>query len=346
MDFALYAATRVLVDLQIFRQLSKSNGPLTATQLAETSNADPELVSRLLKHVAVENLITETGPDEYTANDLTHLIASADGEGVIKDMANCIKTMEYLPEYFEKNGYANPISKDTSAWSQVMGSHYFEWMFQPGREDKIEAFNHHMSFKTLGKKWYEVPEIMEGVFGSGVGSDLGKEDVLMVDVGGSTGHDILGFSKAHPNISGRLILQDLAGNIESADTKTLTAHKIEPMAHDFFTPQPVQAAKAYYLKMVLHDWPDEQCKQILTRTRDAMKPGYSVIMLNENVIPDVGATWFETSLDMLMMAVHGAQERKESEWRALIESVGGLEVKKVWEIEGVVEKVVEIERTS
>jgi hypothetical protein len=36
--------------------------------------------------------------------------------------------------------------------------------------------------------------------------------------------------------------------------------------------------------------------------------------LNEIVIPDEKAGWFETSVDMLMMQVHSAQERREREW--------------------------------
>lgn len=37
---------------------------------------------------------------------------------------------------------------------------------------------------------------------------------------------------------------------------------VEMMAHDFFTPQPVQNAKYYYLRTVLHDWADDKAVPI------------------------------------------------------------------------------------
>lgn len=111
----------------------------------------------------------------------------------------------------------------------------------------------------------------------------------MVDVGGSTGYDLTIFKEAHPELPGRLIVQDLPGTIEKLDQPALKAKGIEPMPHDFFTPEPVQGAKAYYLKSVLHDWPDEQCKQILSNLKPALKAGYSRILVNELVVPDTGA---------------------------------------------------------
>ena len=65
--------------------------------------------------------------------------------------------------------------------------------------------------------------------------------------------------------------------------------------------------------------------------------------MNEIVIPEEKAGWFETSVDMLMMQVHSAQERREREWIGLVHAVGGLVVRRIWDVEGAVEKVIEIE---
>jgi len=118
----------------------------------------------------------------------------------------------------------------------------------PGNERQAEAFYNCMKFKTLGKKWFETVPIPE------LFADFKKDDpnaVLMVDVGGNTGHDILDFHKAWPNQAGRLIVEDLPAAIQSVDKEALKP--VEALEHDFFTPQPVKAAKAYYLKMVSHD---------------------------------------------------------------------------------------------
>lgn len=340
LDPGIYATTHVLVDLKIFKYLTNSTSPRSAEQLADLTGTDVKLLERLLKHVAADGLVQETSADEYDANDFTRFIASAEGEGVVKDMFQPFKVDASLPTYFKENGYVNPSNKDHSPWQVLTGKHYFDYVFEPGHEELVEAFHNHMRFKTLGPKWHEVPEIMDAVFGA---EKLGREDVLLIDVGGSTGHDVLGFHKTHPDVLGRLILQDLPATIESLDAEAMAAQGVEAMVHDFFTSQPVQGAKVYYLKMVLHDWPNEQCKQILSHLKAAVKPGYSKILLNEIVIPDVGAGWFETSVDILMMKVHAAQERREREWRALIGSVNGLNVRRIWDVEGAVEKVIEID---
>lgn len=342
LDPLLFAATRVLLDLDVCQQLTAAETPMSASQLAETKGADPKLVERLLKHVCTEAFVQETGPDEYVANDSTRLIASPEGQGVIKDMFQIFKVGAAFPDFLKETKYANPTNKDVSAWKHSMGTtqHYFEYIFTPGREHMAEAFHNHMNFKTSSVKWHDSPELRSALFGY---VSKSEKDVLIVDMGGSNGRDLVDFRKARPGQKGRLILQDLPATIEGTDTNALAAQGVEATAHDFFTPQPIKGAKAYYLKMVLHDWPDEQCRQILSNIKPALKAGHSRILLNEVVVPETGAQWYETSLDVLMMTVHSAQERREREWRALVESVGGLKVNKIWTVKGAVEKVIEIE---
>lgn len=74
-----------------------------------------------------------------------------------------------------------------------------------------------------------------------------------------------------------------------------------------------------------------------------MKKGHSKLLINEIVVPDYAAQWYQTSIDMLMLSCHAAQERREREWRSLIEEVGGLEIRKIWDVAGAVEKVIEID---
>ena len=71
-----------------------------------------------------------------------------------------------------------------------------------------------------------------------LGKDLkGSSETLIVDVGGSLGHDLAAFQANHPELPGRLVLQDLPALISQVDH---TKPGIEPMTHDFLTPQPVK----------------------------------------------------------------------------------------------------------
>ena len=105
-----------------------------------------------------------------------------------------------------------------------------------------------MRFKTLRLKWHEMPNIMDGVFGD---YRTSKTDVLLVD-----GHDLVSFRSRHPDMTGRLILQDLPGAIEAARAAgEVKEMNIEALEHDFLTPEAICGARVYYMKMVLHDWP-------------------------------------------------------------------------------------------
>lgn len=54
-----------------------------------------------------------------------------------------------------------------------------------------------------------------------------------------------------------------------------------------------------------------------------------------------GAHWFSTGVDMLMMLVHSSQERREKQWKALIESVG-LKLVKIHDCGASPEKLLEV----
>ncbi len=104
----------------------------------------------------------------------------------------------------------------------------------------------------------------------------------------------------------------------------------------------VAGARAYYLHSVLHDWPDEQCRQILQVLKDAMEPGYSKILVNENIVLEVGTSWKITSLDWNMMAMAASSERTEAQWRELFRSVG-LRVSGIWTKDPACESLIEVE---
>ncbi len=73
-----------------------------------------------------------------------------------------------------------------------------------------------------------------------------------------------------------------------------------------------------------------------------MQPGYSKLLINENVVPDVGAAWSITSMDWLMMALGAVRERTETHWRDLLRQAG-LAVTGIWTYEQGTESLIEEE---
>ena len=73
---------------------------------------------------------------------------------------------------------------------------------------------------------------------------------------------------------------------------------------------------------ILHDWNNDDSRRILPHLAAAMEKEYSKILINEDVVPDLGADWRITSLDWYIMALSASAERTESEWKELIRSMG------------------------
>ena len=93
---------------------------------------------------------------------------------------------------------------------------------------------------------------------------------------------------------------------------------------------------------VLHDWTDEKCAEILANLKPAMTPKYSKLLINEFVIPDTGAHWISTALDIFMMAVYSSGERREHNWRRILDGVG-FKITKIWTPEPGTESLIEAE---
>jgi hypothetical protein len=86
-------------------------------------------------------------------------------------------------------------------------------------------------------------------------------------------------------------------------------------------------ADAYLMKMILHDWNDEQSLTILKNCSNAMKPGSKLLVL-EAVIPEGNVPHPGKFLDINMLAMTGGKERTEKEFAVLF-SKAGLKLSKV-----------------
>ncbi|KAL5359718.1 S-adenosyl-L-methionine-dependent methyltransferase [Aspergillus floccosus] len=321
-----FAAIETAIDLGIFRLLAESTQPVSASQLARHSNTDPVMLSRILKHLGATGVITETGPDEYRGTNFSHTLSVekyADGYPVMAKWF--YPAISALPEFLKKTDYRNPTNPGNSAFH--LGHKTEKHVFQCAQEDALFAkqFGNHMGVYRQGRpSWMDQGfyPVMERLV---EGADIKDQDVLLVDMGGSIGHDLSEFREKWPDAPGAKGLH----------------RSIEPMAHDFLTEQPIKGARAYYLHSVLHSWPDEMCQKILANLVPALRPGYSKVLINENLIPPTGAQYETTGLDCIMMAIASA-ERTESQWARLVESAG-LKIVKIWTVHKGVESLIECE---
>lgn len=227
-----------------------------------------------------------------------------------------------LPDYFEEKGWHCPTDAYDSPFQFAVGTklHQFDWIAQ---HPKLQhAFNVTMTMRTKNfddSKWFDVFPVAQLM------DQKTPAEVFMVDIGGGVGHNMIELKEHYPDIPGKLVVQDIAPVIESV---TGMPDGIEAEVQDFFKPQPVRFARAYFLAHVLHDWPDKQAKVILDQVRDAMAPD-SVVLLNEAIMPERGVGFLPAAMDLTMMAAYSSLERTEAQFRDLLDSAG-LALTQIW----------------
>ncbi|KAH8661162.1 S-adenosyl-L-methionine-dependent methyltransferase [Ilyonectria robusta] len=330
-------------DVGLFKQMAAGGGsPNKVESLAKALGFEVDLLRRILRHLAAMGYICQTGPDEYKPTNFTKAMALpvvADGYPLYAYAK--IEPMAYFHKWLRMNGYRSPkeLSNNPQTFGHRTEMPFFDWL--QANPPYATQFNNHMGGYRLGRPSWMDPEVYP--VQDNLISDFDHEGdngkpVMLVDIGGSYGHDLAEFRCKYPNAPGRLILQDLPRVL---DKITNLEGDIERMPHDFLTPQPIKGARAYYMHQILHDYPDDKCVEIVKQVKEAMIPGYSKLLLNEHVIPAMGANWEATYLDVYMMVLFSARERTEDDWRELLEKRCGLKICKFWDPGNGVEAIIE-----
>lgn len=323
-------AVRLAVDLKLFDAISKrssenQDGKVRVGQLSEDVQADPKLVGRIMRSLVPLDILKQDSPDTFSSTRFAEAyISSSWMSSAVIFFTHLVLFVAKLPEFFKEKGWKNPGDIDDSPFNFALGSKqkYFEYM--SSKPYYQNAFDTVMAapYRRDEESWFNFFPVEKKL------QVNGPSEVLLVDVGGGRGKDLRAFHERFPDLPGRLILQDLAHVTETADV----TNKIENQAHSFFDEQPVKGAKAYYLRNVIHDWPDKQAIEILSRLREAMSPD-SLVLIHEKAMPETNIPWMAAIGDMTMMTAFASSERTKNELETLLNKAG-LKLTGFWKPEG------------
>jgi hypothetical protein len=255
-------------------------------------------------------------------------------------------------EFLRQHDWKSNITLRDNAYAlthNCKGQTMFEFVSR--NPERLTRFNEAMVAQDQGQSMIDMYP-----FADELNSQAEDGRATVVDVGGGRGHILRQIRQLAPNIKGRFILQDQAKVIEG---NGLEADGFEAMAHDFFTPQPVKGmqravctlqmkflltfastgALVYYVRRCLHDWPDEQARQILENLALATDREKSRVLITEIIVPEVGAGMFPAWMDLSMMTIGGV-ERTEKDFARLLDA-SGLKLVKVWRAPGTPMGVIE-----
>ncbi|KAF3761234.1 S-adenosyl-L-methionine-dependent methyltransferase [Cryphonectria parasitica EP155] len=325
------ALARVGVEKGIFSIFASHAVAMTNAELSKKTQADPVLMKRLLRYYQSQEMISQLGDDSYRANYITKAPTTLIGEsgtGYFFEMIH--PSFVAIPQFLRENGYKNPSDPNHAPWhlGHKTEMNPFPWL--KAHPEYMKFFLPWMATMREGQ-----PSFLDGMdFRKEILSSLQNTDntiPVFVDVGGAMGHQCIALQHKYPDFKGRIILQDQPFIIDQVKTSPLPGFQgIEAMAYDFFTPQPIKGASAYYLSCILHDWPDHKCEEILKNLKGAMKTGSSYLLVDEIVFPERGAAWRATNLDISMMTCLAAWERTAAQWTTLLEKAG-FKIQNIWE---------------
>ena len=99
--------------------------------------------------------------------------------------------------------------------------------------------------------------------------------------------------------------------------------------HDFFSPQPshisqlLSPPKVYFLRFILHDWPEDDCVRILKNIRAVIpKAEEGGRLYIAEVLLDKDSDRFKYMLSINMVNLAGSMERTESEYAQILRRSG------------------------
>ncbi|KAG8631938.1 hypothetical protein KVT40_001078 [Elsinoe batatas] len=330
----LAMALKVAKDVQLFEKwMEAGGGAKSIDELSDLVGVKATLLRRLFMHLVATNVVDQVDDKSF--------VPSVFAKSVIEPTLFCwvdymyeftLPTMAAAPSFLKKNDYQEPRDSKNGIWQHAYDS--------PGRT----IFDHcrenpdvgHM-FNTCMTGWGGFRPGWLDFFPSETLLVEGNDPVL-VDVGGNVGHDLELFNKKHPGYASRLVIEDLPEVVARAKCDDA----ITRVAHDFFTPQPIKGARAYYLKTILHDWSDQHATEILRNLKPGLKAGFSRVLINDVVIPTREPDWKATGEDLAVMCIVGSVERTADQWVKVVEDAG-LRLVKIWTAPKALEGIIEAE---
>ncbi|KAK1980738.1 S-adenosyl-L-methionine-dependent methyltransferase [Colletotrichum cereale] len=336
---SVMAGLKIMKDLNLMvRWNEKGNIPMTSVQLAElVGGCDPQLLHRFLRLLAANGLFEQVPVEKFKPNQFIVELCNPEFNTTTDFYYLVVRrAFDLLPEHLAERGHRNPTDPNDTVMKTLTG-HESMWSYLTEDPKAGEMFNTLQKYSTAREPaWTEIYPHQKLV------DESDPDYPLLVDIGGGIGQDILRLCTAHPEASSRIYLEDLPTVIADAHQKSLIPNTVNKLEYDFFTPQPIKGARAYYMHHIIHDWPDASAQKILEMQKSAMKPGYSRLLIHDQVLDDENSLVEPASLDIAMMVVLAGQERTEKHWLALFDSVG-LKVIRFWKKPPHTSSIIEVE---
>jgi hypothetical protein len=277
-----------------------ASGPATVETIAEAVNAEAGALYRTLHFTASRGVFTELPGKTFALNPVADLMRS-DAPGSMRSRlmiddgtANALRVLTEV---------THTLRTGESAYRKVMGISPFEAI----------ATGQRSGGRVIRRRNSAGP--VDGLLSK---VDFGN-DRIVADVGGGTGTMIGGILARYPDLQG--VLFDLPSVVEHAapELESLAVkQRCQVVGGDMFREVPADA-DTYVLSNVLHDWPDEQAKVVLTNIRKAIPDNGRLLVLESLVGDEPERVAQIAQQDFMLLLNTGGRERTAGEHEALLQ---------------------------
>jgi len=269
-----------------------AEGPRDAVDLAGGLGARPGPLHRVLRGLAAEDVLAETGDGRFALTDTGHLLRT----GVPGSLRDWVSTRGEL--YFDAAaGLPTAVRDGGTPYETVHGLPFFAHLSADA--SRLATFQAAMADRSAR----EAGAVVAAYDLTGCSS--------VVDVGGGRGTLLRTVRDGLPGSD--VVLFDLPEVVAGSD--------LPAVGGDFF-PEVPAGADAYLLSRVLHDWDDDAALRVLRTCRAAMRPD-SVLLVVEAVLPERAADDpAAVRMDLYMLLLLHGRERTAAEYAALCTAAG------------------------
>lgn len=263
--------------------------------------------------------------DTFQVNQITQYIA--DTPSVIHGMSHftldpywsgafLMRKLEdtNFSEYpFQENQTPSQFGYAAVGETEYANEHTYGIIAKQGRMDSFNAF---MEGK-FGKFGASMPDRIRS-FGydlDGLVSGVESEGIVMVDVGGGRGEQLIELHGAYPKLKpSQLILEEYQADLGLGSTLPFTAKD-----WDYKTPgpQPIQGARCYNLSHIYHNLSDDLALTLMKKISDVMKPGYSKMLIQE-----FSRNKNYGKMHAAMITMYAGRTRSRKQWRDMAAACG------------------------
>ena len=315
---------------------------MSYTSLSRKTGTDERQLKKMIRQLIMIRVFCEPKPGYVSHTASSKLLADPETAGMnnFEALDASALAVRYL-DAIKKWGHGSQEPNQAGA-QMVYDSDEIYFRIWEQHPDAMKRFSDCM---TRVSSWdmYDIDHVIKGYDWSGLGEST------FVDIGGNIGQCSAAVAQVNPRM--KVIVQDLPNVIKRADEGSNLPSAVKDrftfQTHSFFDPQPVEGADVYFMRMIMHDYSDKYCIQILKNIVPAMKSNSRIVIVDQvmpphGVVPHPMERAARTG-DLMMMTLLNATEREYEEWIDLFAKVDSrLKIKSVARPDGSLMSIIEV----